>query len=63
MASDRSSRRRGSESARREREDVFVDRNAEEALRRLARILARESARELFEKLSVTVESDDSPKA
>jgi hypothetical protein len=62
MSSDGWRGRGISERAQREREDVSVDRNADEALRRLARILAREAARELFEKSSLTVESDDAPK-
>jgi hypothetical protein len=38
-----------SEGARREREDISIDRNADEALRSLVRVLAREAAREFFE--------------
>lgn len=62
MSSDRTRRRSGSKQPTCEREDVSIDRNADEALRSLVRVLAREAARELFEKSSPTVESDDGPK-
>ena len=62
MSSDRSRRRSGSKQPTCEREDISIDRNADEALRSLVRILAREAARELFEKSSLIVESDDAPK-
>jgi hypothetical protein len=62
MSSDRSRRGGVSKKAHHERETVSIDRGAEEALRSLVRILAREAARELFEKSSLTVESDDAPK-
>ena len=61
MARDRSRRRSVSGEAQRERENVSIDRSAEEALRSLVRILAREAARELFEKSRGTV--DDVPEA
>jgi hypothetical protein len=52
-----------SKEAHHERDTVSIDRGAEEALRSLVRILAREAARELFERSSLTVEeSDDAPK-
>jgi hypothetical protein len=62
MARDRSRRGGASKDARHERDTVSIDRGAEEALRSLVRILAREAARELFEKSSLTVESGDAPK-
>jgi hypothetical protein len=62
MARDRSRRRSVSEEAQRERENVSIDRTAEEALRSLVRILAREAARELFEKSCLTVDSNDASK-
>lgn len=62
MSADRSRRGGGSKKAQRERENVSIDRSAEEAMRSLVRILAREAARELFEKSSLTVDSEDGPK-
>ena len=62
MSSDRSRRRHGvSKGAQRERDITSIDRNADEALRSLVRVLAREAARELFEKSCVRVENDDAP--
>lgn len=62
MVSDRSRRRDVSKGAQREREDVSIDRNADEALRSLVRVLAREAARELFAKSDVTHQGNDAPK-
>jgi hypothetical protein len=63
MSGYRSRRRGVSKEAHPERDTVSIDRGAEEALRSLVRILAREAARELFERSSLTVEeSDDAPK-
>jgi hypothetical protein len=59
MSSDRSRRRRVSEGARREREDISIDRSADEALRSLVRVLAREAAREFFENSSTRHEGSD----
>jgi hypothetical protein len=59
MARDRSRRRSVSKEAQAERENVSIDRSAEEALRTLVRILAREAARELFEKSCLAVDGDD----
>ena len=62
MSSDRSRRRDRSKAAQHERENVSVDRNADEALRRLVRVLAREAARELFAKSCQTREGEhDAP--
>ena len=61
MSSDRSRQRRVSEGARRERENISIDRKADEALRSLVRVLAREAARELFAKSGTRHEGDDSP--
>jgi len=62
MSSDRSRQRDVSKGAQREREDISIDRNADEALRGLVRVLAREAARELFAKPSMRHEGDDAPK-
>ena len=60
MSSDRSRRRHGmSKGAQHERENISVDRNADEALRSLVRVLAREAARELFAKSCGSVKDDD----
>ena len=59
MARDRSRRRSVSKEAQAERDNVSIDRSAEEALRTLVRVLAREAAREVFEKSRLTV--DDVP--
>lgn len=61
MPSDRSRRQSPSHEARGEREHTSIDRNAEEALRTLVRVLAREAARELFARSCVSVDSDDPP--
>jgi len=62
MSSERSRRRHGvSKGAQHERDITSIDRNAEEALRSLIRVLAREAARELFEKSFVSVENGDAP--
>ena len=61
MSGDRSRRRSVSKGAQAERENVSIDRSAEEALRTLVRILAREAARELFEKSSLAIDRDDAP--
>ena len=44
MSSDRSRRRDRSKAAQHERENVSVDRNADEALRSLVRVLAQRSS-------------------
>jgi hypothetical protein len=62
MSSDRSRRRGASKRAQRERDDISIDRNADEALRSLVRVLAREAARELFAKSCVRHEGDEAPK-
>jgi hypothetical protein len=62
MSSDRSRQRDVSKGPQREREDISIDRNADEALRRLVRVLAREAARELFAKSSMRNEGDEGPK-
>ena len=59
MSSDRSRRRGASRRAQPERENISIDRNADEALRSIARVLAREAAREFFEKFYVRHEGDD----
>jgi hypothetical protein len=59
MSSDRSRRRGVIKAARHERENVSIDRNADEALRSLVRVLAREAARELFARSCVTPEGED----
>ena len=62
MSSDRSRQpdvRKGPQS---ERKGISVDRNADEALRAIVRVLAREAARELFASSSMLHEGDDSPK-
>ena len=61
MSGDRSRRRSESKEAHAERENVSIDRSAEEALRTLVRVLAREAARELFEKSCLAVDRDDAP--
>ncbi len=63
MSSDRS-RRRGSSrrAAHSDREDVSIDQNADEALRSLVRVLAREAAREFLMQSSVTHDGEDTPK-
>ena len=62
MSSDRSRRRhRVSKGAQGERDITSIDRTAAEALRSLVRVLAREAARELFEKSCVSMENDDAP--
>ena len=61
MSSDRSRRRDVSKGAQHERESISIDRNADEALRSLVRVLAREAARELFAKSCMTHEGDDAP--
>ena len=61
MSSDRSRRRGMSKRAQHERENISIDRNADEALRSLVRVLAREAARELFAKSGTRHEGDDTP--
>jgi hypothetical protein len=61
MSSDRSRRRESSRGAHRDREDVSIDQNADDALRSLVRVLAREAAREFFVQ-SVRHDGDDTPK-
>lgn len=61
MSGDRSRRGSVGKEAQAERENVSIDRRAEEALHTLVRILAREAARELFEKSCLTVDRDDAP--
>ena len=62
MSSDRSRRRESSRRAHRDREDVSIDQNADEALRSLVRVLAREAAREFLMQSSVTHDGEDTPK-
>jgi hypothetical protein len=62
MSSDRSRRRESSRTAHRDREDVSIDQNADDALRSLVRVLAREAAREFFVQSSVRHDGDDAPK-
>jgi hypothetical protein len=61
MSSDRSRRRGISEGAQRARENISIDRNADEALRSLVRVLAWEAARDLFATSCVSHEGDDDP--
>ena len=61
MSSDRSRRPGVSKEAQREREHTSIDRHADEALRSLVRVLAREAARELFATSCVTADNDASP--
>ena len=60
MSSDRSRHHGVSKEAQRVREDASIDRHAEEALRSLVRVLAREAARELFANSCVTPDNDAS---
>ena len=62
MSSDRSRQPDARKGPQRERKDILVDRNADEALRAIVRVLAREAARELFASSSMRHEGDDSPK-
>jgi hypothetical protein len=62
MSSDRSRRRESSRGAHRDREDVSIDQNADDALRSLVRVLAREAAREFLVRSSVRHDGDDTPK-
>ena len=62
MSSDRSRRRESSRGAHRDREEVSIDQNADEALPNLVRVLAREAAREFFVQSSVRNDGDDTPK-
>jgi hypothetical protein len=62
MSSDRSRRRESSRGAHRDREDVSINQNADDALRSLVRVLAREAAREFFGQSSVRHDGDDTPK-
>ena len=59
MSSDRSRRRGMSKGAQHQREDISIDRHADEALRSLVRVLAREAARELFAKSREMHEGED----
>ena len=59
MSSGRSRRRGMSKRAQRERENISIDRNADEALRSIVRVLAREAAKEFFAKSYVRHEGDD----
>ena len=54
MSADRSRRRDTSKAAQGECDNTTIDHHAEEALRSLVRVLAREAARELFAKSCVT---------
>lgn len=58
MSADRTRRRGGSHHPDGERDNTTIDRHAEEALRSLVRVLAREAARELFAKSCVTADND-----
>ena len=60
MSSDRSRRREPRSGSHRDREDVSIDQNADEALRSLVRVLAREAAREFFVQ-SVGHDGNDTP--
>jgi hypothetical protein len=62
MSSDRSRQPDVSKGPQRERKDVSIDLNADEALRAIVRVLAREAARELFASSSMRREGDDAPK-
>jgi len=62
MSSDRSRQRDVSKGAQRECDDISIDRHADEALRSIVRVLAREAARELFATSSMRNEGDDAPK-
>ena len=62
MSSDRSRQPDVRQGPQRERKDISVDRNADEALRAIVRVLAREAARELFATSSMRNEGDDAPK-
>jgi hypothetical protein len=57
MSADRSRRRDARKSAHSERDNTTIDHQAEEALRSLVRILAREAARELFAKSCVAADN------
>ena len=50
MSADRSQRRGAKNRAEADRDNTTIDQHAEEALRTLVRVLAREAARELFAK-------------
>lgn len=59
MSADRSRRRDpGKNPERGDRDNTTIDQHAEEALRSLVRVLAREAARELFAKSCVTADND-----
>ena len=62
MSSDRSRRPDVSKGPQREGKDISIDLNADEALRAIVRVLAREAARELFASSSMPHEGDDAPK-
>lgn len=62
MSSDRSRRPDVSKGPQREGKDISIDLNADEALRAIVRVLAREAARELFAGSSMRHEGDDAPK-
>lgn len=58
MSADRSRRGSVKNRAAADRDNTTIDHHAEEALRSLVRILAREAARELFAKSCVTADND-----
>jgi hypothetical protein len=57
MSADRSRRRDARKVAQRDSDKTTIDHHAEESLRSLVRILAREAARELFAKSSAAADS------
>jgi hypothetical protein len=62
MSSDRSRRPDVSKGPQREGKDISIDLNADEALRAIVRVLAREAARELYASSSMRHEGEDAPK-
>jgi hypothetical protein len=58
MSADRSRRRDVRQNPQGERDNTTIDHQAEEALRSLVRILAREAARELFAKSCVAADNN-----
>ena len=57
MSADRSRRRGTRKSVQGESDNTTIDHHAEEALRSLVRVLAREAARELFAKSCVAADN------
>jgi hypothetical protein len=56
MSADRTRRNDARGELHSDRDDTKIDRQAEEALRNLVRVLAREAARELFAKSCLTAD-------